>query len=222
MSPPRILQLQKIATRWHGQIAKCLKVTEDQILQLPLEETYMLQSTSQPKVYNGSELADLEKSREFLLTPSSNPTDVIILSLTNGSCVINLFSRVDGISMMEAKVLLKLNLKLNLKFRVYEFTLASDVKLRMMRPNHRIESFQFEEKRHTLHRKQEKEEESKQQEADKNGQSISNAVSASILVCMQKFIQTQNEHQKEKQREREEERERRREREKKREREEEN
>ena len=66
-----------------------------------------------------------------------------------------------------------------------------------MRPDHRIESYQFEEKGHTLHRKQVKEEETKQQEAEKNGQAISNAVSASILVCMQKFLQTQNEHQEE-------------------------
>ena len=129
VSPPRNLQLQKVASRWHGQIAKCLKVTEDLIVQVPLEETYILQSTSQPKIYNGSELAELEKDREFLLNPSQNTTDVIILSLTSGLCTINLFSRVDGISLMERKSLEKLKLKLSLRFRVYELTLSSDTTL---------------------------------------------------------------------------------------------
>ena len=146
VSPPRNLQLQKVASRWHEQIAKCLKVTKDLIVQLPLEETYILQNTSQPKIYNGSELAELEKDREFLLTPSPNTTDIIILSLTNGICTINLFSKVDGISLIERKALQKLNLKLSLRFRVYEFTLSSDITLRMIKPNHRVEAYQFEQK----------------------------------------------------------------------------
>ena len=119
-----------------------------------MEETYILQRTSQPKIYNGSELAELEKDREFLLTPSQNTTDVIILSLTNGLCTINFFSRVDGISMMERKSLEKLNRKLILRFRIYEFTLSSDVNLRMIKPDRRVESYQFEEKGQTMHRKQ--------------------------------------------------------------------
>ena len=95
VSPPRNLQLQKVASRWHEQIAKCLKVTKDLIIQLPFEETYILQTTSQPKTYNGSELAELEKDRVFLLTPSPNTTDNIILSLTYGICTINFFSKGD-------------------------------------------------------------------------------------------------------------------------------
>ena len=195
VSPPRNLQLQKVAGRWHEQIAKCLKVTKDLIVQLPLEETYILQTTSQPKTYNGNKLAELEKDRVFLLTPSTNTTDNIILSLTYGICTINFFSKVDGITLIERKALQKLNLTLSLRFRVFEFTLSSDTNLRMCKPNHKLEAYQFEEKGQTMNRKTIREEETRIQEAEKNGQVISDAVSSSILVCMQKFLQVQGEQQ---------------------------
>ena len=126
MSPPRILQLKKIASRWHNQIAKCLNVPPDQILQVPLQDTYMLQSTIQPEIYNGADLADLERNRDFILTPSPNTTDTNILSLVHGSCSIILFSKAEGVSLIEAKSLMKLNLHLDLKFRSYEFSLQDD------------------------------------------------------------------------------------------------
>ena len=195
VSPPRNLQLQKVAGRWHEQIAKCLKVTKDLIIQLPFEETYILQTTSQPKTYNGNKLAELEKDRVFLLTPSPNTTDNIILSLTYGICTINFFSKVDGITLIERKALQKLNLTLSLRFRVFEFTLSSDTNLRMCKPNHKLEAYQFEEKGQTMNRKTIREEETRIQEAEKNGQVISDAVSSSILVCMQKFLQVQGEQQ---------------------------
>ena len=194
-SPPRSLQLQKVAGRWHDQIARCLKVTKDVIIQLPLEENYILQTTSQPKTYSASDLAELEKDRIFLLTPAKNTTDNIILTLEHGLCSINFFSKVDGISLIERKALQKLNLTLSLRFRVFEFTLSSDTNLRMCKPNHKLQAYQFEEKGQTLGRKAAREEETKLQEAEKNGQVISDAVSSSILVCMQKFLQVQNEQQ---------------------------
>ena len=78
---------------------------------------------------------------------------------------------------------------------MFEFTLTSDTNLRMCKPNHKLEAYQFEEKGQTLGRKAAREEETKLQEAEKNGQVISDAVSSSILVCMQKFLQVQNEQQ---------------------------
>ena len=134
------------------------------IIQLPLQQTYKLQSTTQLKIYSGSELAELEKNKEFLLTPSQNTTDEIILCLTSSSCTINLFSRVDGISMMERKSLEKVNLKLNLQFRVFEFTISGDTTLRMIKPNHRVDSYAFEQKGQTMYRKSLQEEESRTQD----------------------------------------------------------
>ena len=156
MSPPRILQLQKIASRWHNQIAKCLNVPPDQILQVPLKDTYMLQSTTKPKTYSGADLSDLERNRNFILTPSPNSTDTNILSLIHGSCTIILYSRAEGVTTIEAKALLKLNLHIDLKFRLYEFSLQDDENLRMIRPDHKFEIYTFEEKKHTLQRKQKK------------------------------------------------------------------
>ena len=193
MSPPRLHLLQKVASCWHNQISKCLNVLPDQILQVPLKPSYMLQATTQPRTYTGMDLANLERNRNFILTPNPNNTDINILSLNHGSCSIIIFSKLEGISTAEAKALLQLNLSIELRFRLFEFSLQSDLSLRMVRPDHKIENYKFEEKRITLKRKQDKEDEAKQIEADKNGESISNAVSSSILVVMQKFIQSQNE-----------------------------
>ena len=112
--------------------------------------------------------------------------------LKNGSCSINLFSRNDGITMLERKSLEKLNLKLNLQFRVFEFTISSDTTLRMMKPNHRVDSYAFEPKKQTMYKSLQVEE-LRIQESEKNGEVISNAVSSSMLVCMQKFLQVQSE-----------------------------
>ena len=185
MSPPRIHQLQKITSHWHNQISKCLNVPPDQILLVPLKDNYMLQSTTQPKTYSGADLSNLERNRNFILTPAPNSTDTNILSLIHGSCTITLYSKAEGISTIEGKALLKLNLQIDLKFRLYEFSLQDDLSLRMIRLDHKFEIYTFEEKKITLQRKQEKEDQLKTLEADKNGESISNAVSASILVVMQ-------------------------------------
>ena len=156
MSPPRLHLLQKIASRWHNQISKCLNVSPDQILQVPLKSTYMLQATTQPRTYTGADLADLERNRNFILTPSPNTTDINILSLNHGSCSITIYSKLEGITTAEAKSLLQLNLSIELRFRLFEFSLQSDLTLRMVRPDHKLESYRFEEKKITLQRRQEK------------------------------------------------------------------
>ena len=203
MSPARLHLLSAVASRWHHQIAKALNVLPDQILQVPLLNTYLLQLTIQPKTYSKLEVTELEKNRDFILTPNPNNSDTNILSLNHGSCAIVLFSKVEGITTAEAKTLLQLNLAIELRFRLYEFTLQSDLLVRMVKPDHKIDNFKFEEKRITLKRKQDKEDEAKQIEVDKNGESISNAVSSSILVVMQKFIASQNEDDEEKRADRE-------------------
>ena len=191
VSPPRKLQIQKVAERWHSLIARTLNTTEDLIIIMPLQPSYELQSTIQPKQYSGSELKELEKERYFILTPAQNSKDEVILCLTNGSCCINLFSRTDGISMIERKSLQRLNLKLTLQFRVYEFTLSSNTTLRMIKPDRLIDSYSFEPKEQTMYRKSLQVEELKIQESEKNGEVISNAVSSSMLACMQKYLQVQ-------------------------------
>ena len=72
---------------------------------MPLQPSYELESTKQPKTNSGTELKDLEKERYFALTPAQNSTDEVILCLTNGICSINIFSRTDGINMLERKSL---------------------------------------------------------------------------------------------------------------------
>ena len=203
MSPPRLHLISAVASRWHNQIAKSLNVLPDQISQVPLQTSYMLQPTTQPKTYSKLDLTNLEKNRDFILTPNPNNSDTNILSLNHGSCSIILFSKVEGISTAEAKTLLQLNLSIELRFRLYEFSLQSDLSLRMVKPDHKIDNYKFEEKRITLKRKQDKEDEAKQIEVDKNGESISNAVSSSILVVMQKFIASQNEDDEERRADRE-------------------
>ena len=81
VSPPRQLQIQKVAGRWHALIARTLNTTEDLIIQLPLQPSYELQSTIQPKQYSGSELKELERERQFILTPTQNTKDEVILCL---------------------------------------------------------------------------------------------------------------------------------------------
>ena len=203
MSPARLHQVSAVAKRWHHQIAKALNVLSDQILQVPLLPTYLLQLTSQPKTYSKLEVTELEEPRYFTLTPNPNNSDINILSLNHGSCAIVLFSKVEGVTTAEAKTLKQLNLGIELRFRSFEFTLQSDLMARMVKIDHKIDIYSFEEKRITLKRKQDKEDEMKQLELDKNSEGISSAVSSSILVVIQKFIATQNEEDEEKRADRE-------------------
>ena len=167
VSPPRKLQIQRVAERWHSLIARTLNTTEDMIIIMPLQTSYKLQATKQPKTYSGSELKELETERDFILTPAQNSTDVVILSLTSGSCCINLFSRIDGVSMIERKSLQKLNLELKMQFRVYEFTLSSNPTLRMIKADRRSDEYSFEPKEQTMYRKALQIEELKIQESEK-------------------------------------------------------
>ena len=80
----------------------------------------------------------------------------------------------------------------------------------MVRLDHKSEVYRFEEKTITLQRKQDKDDQLKQVESDKNGMSISNAVSSSILVVMEKFIKSQTDKEEQEEKDRREDRERRR------------
>ena len=103
MSPARLHLISAIASRWHNQIAKALNVSLDQISLVPLQTSYMLEPTIQPKSYSKSELTSLQRDRNFILTPNPNSSDQNILSLNHGSCSIILFSKTEGISTAEAK-----------------------------------------------------------------------------------------------------------------------
>ena len=193
MSPARLHLLKNIASRWHNQICKALNVLPDQIVQVPLKPTYMLEATTQPRTYTGTDIAHLERNRNFLLTPNPNTTDINILSLNHGSCSITIYSKSEGITIAESKSLLQLNLSIELRFRLFEFCLQSDLSLRMVRPSHKVDNYKFEEKRITLQRRQDREDELKQIEVEKNQEGISNAVSASLLAVMTKFVQEDKE-----------------------------
>ena len=203
MSPARLHQISAVGKRWHHQIAKALNVLSDQILQVTLLPTYLLQLTSQPKTYSKLEVTELEKSRNFILTPNPNNSDINILSLNHGTCTIGLFTKIDGITTAEAKTLKQLNLGIELRFRSFEFTLQSDLMVRMVKIDHKIDDYSFEAKCITLKREQDKKDEAKQLELDKNSEGISSAVSSSILVVIQKFIATQNEEDEERRADRE-------------------
>ena len=203
MSPARLHQINAVGKRWHHQIAKALNVLNDQISQVTLLPTYLLQLTSQPKTYSKVEVTELEKSRNFILTPNPNNSDINILSLNHGTCNIGLFTKIDGITTAQAKTLKQLNLGIELRFRSFEFTLQSDLLARMVKIDHKIDDYSFEAKCITLKREQDKKDEAKQVELDKNSLGISSAVSSSILVVIQKFIATQNEEDEERRADRE-------------------
>ena len=78
MSPARLHQINAVGKRWHHQIAKALNVLNDQISQVTLLPTYLLQLTSQPKTYSKLEVTELEKPRDFILTPNPNNSDINI------------------------------------------------------------------------------------------------------------------------------------------------
>ena len=120
VNPPRHLQIQSIAARWHALIVKTLVSTTDLITIVPLSPSYRLQETDQPKQYSGLELNALESDRQFVLQPVLNSTDKIILSLNSAQCTINLFSREETLTPAERKKIENLKLKITLKFRVFD------------------------------------------------------------------------------------------------------
>ena len=193
VNPPRHLQIGSIAARWHELIIKTLVSTKDLITIVPLAPSYCLQVTEQPKEYSGLELNALESDRQCLLQPVLNSLDNIILSLNCAQCTINLFSREEALTPAERKKLENLKLKITLKFRVFEFTLDSDITLQMIKKDRLIKSYSFECKEETLNRKADQLQEIKTKESNKTGEIISDAVTSSMVACMQRFLRVQEE-----------------------------
>ena len=59
VTSPRKLQLNSIAGRWHLLLVKILNDTAENLQIMPLQTSYELEDTTQPKDYNAQEMRKL-------------------------------------------------------------------------------------------------------------------------------------------------------------------
>ena len=106
----------------------------------------------------------MEADREFILQPVPSRPDENILAM----CSIELFVRPEMYTLADKKKIERLNLSISLRFRNFEFTLASNTDLRMIKMDRNVELYSFEEKELTLIRKAQQQLEIQEKESTKN------------------------------------------------------